>query len=72
MPLMSFQKNHKAVLPNRLRESVLETIRDPSFRNEAEPELAEALKLIRPIRTTTRDGELERILKKVEQHPRSD
>jgi len=47
---------------------VLETARDPSFRNEARLELAKALKVVRPVYATTRDSELERLLREAEQY----
>jgi len=47
---------------------VLETIRNPGFKREAQLELAKALKVIRPVYTTTRDGELERLLKEAEEY----
>ena len=47
---------------------VLETTREATYRNEVQLELARALRLIRPVYATTRDVELERLLKEAEHH----
>jgi hypothetical protein len=47
---------------------VLETIRDPGFKREAQIELAKALKVICLVCTTTGDGELGPLLKEAEHH----
>jgi hypothetical protein len=45
---------------------VLARTQDPSFRSEVQLELAKALKLVRPVYASTRDGELERLLREAE------
>ena len=47
---------------------LLDAAHDPVFRSEVQLELAKALRLIQPVYTITRDGELERLLVKAEQH----
>jgi len=65
-----FQKAEIYTARQELRRllGVLETTRDPGFKREAQLELAKALKVIRPVYTTTRDGELERLLKEAEHY----
>ena len=45
---------------------VLARTQDPSFRSEVQLELAKALKLVRPVYASTRDSELERLLREAE------
>ena len=65
-----FQKAEIYSARHELRRllDVLETTREPTFRSEAQLELAKALKVIRPVYTTTRDSELERLIREAEHH----
>jgi hypothetical protein len=49
---------------------VLPDIKDPTSRRETQLELAKALKVIRPVYATTRDGELEQLLKENQTYPK--